>query len=165
MRNIALLVLVIFVVGCPTNRNLRMSVDEFKNNYATDRIIFEHGQDYRTIHRKLFQAMRDCYSQPGFASPIIFGSSPNMGVSGEVYEDIEQAQIIYGINRPAAGQQKDVYVEMKGVTPTSARIEIYSWNTNVVDADKIAKSIKPFIQGDTRELYRCNLNNEHPGRN
>lgn len=157
MRNIALLVLVVFVLGCATNRSLRISVDDFKKNYATDRILFEYGQDYRTIYRRLFQAMRDCYNQPGFASPIIFGSSPNMVVSAEVYEDIQQAQIIYGINRPAAGQQKDVYVEMKGVTPTNARIEIYSWNTNMVDADKVAKSIKHFVQGDTRELYGCSL--------
>jgi len=80
-----------------------------------------------------------------------------MVVTGEVYDDINQAQIIYGINRPTAGQQKDVYVEIEMATPTSARIAIYSWNTNIIDADKVAKSIKNYILFDITELYGCSL--------
>lgn len=152
MRKIIIFTLVVFILGCASNKNVRISVVDFKKNYATDRIVFEHDQDYRTIYRRLFQAMRDCYNQPGFASLIIFGSSPNIVVSGEIYEDIKQAQIIYGINRPTAGQQKDVYVEIEMITPTNSRVEIYSWNANVVDADKIAKSIKNYIIGDSREF-------------
>ncbi|NLE26451.1 MAG: hypothetical protein GX625_14125 [Clostridiaceae bacterium] len=157
MRRVLLISLVILMVGCANNKNIRISVNDFKKSYATHKVFCNAQQDYKTVYRRLYQAMRDCYSQPGFASLIIFGSYPNMVVTGEVYDDINQAQIIYGINRPTAGQQKDVYVEIEMATPTSARIAIYSWNTNIIDADKVAKSIKNYILFDITELYGCSL--------
>lgn len=132
------ILLCLMCASCGGSR-LKITADEFKKQYAETVITAKSSVDYLTAYNKTLQMMKTRYSSQ------ITVVSPGIGVNGYEFEADKTAQIEMGMYRPI-GMQKDIVVDFFEVDG-GTEAKLYSWNKNIVDADKVAEIIKEFIEG------------------